>query len=791
MALMVALIIGTAAGASAQLVINELMQSNIDCLKDDLNEFPDSWVELYNAGGKSETLSDYKLGDSDDAMKAYALPSLSIAPGGYVVVFCDKADQGLHTDFRLDSGKGGSVYLFRGNEIADQVVEWKKQPAPNVAFGRRNENDEKWGYQAEPTPGAPNCGVLCKEILGEPHFSVSGGVISDAVEVSLNLPENAPAGAVIRYTLDGSEPTKESQHYTGPIFVKETKVVRAKVFCDGYLSPRSTTHSYIMHPREMTLPVVSIVTDDRYFYSDDEGIYVEGSYSPGKPNYEYDWRRPINLELFDQPGAESVINQLCETRVKGGASRVKKLKSLVVYANKRFGTKRFSYDFFPDQTPGIKEFKSFELRNAGNDFDYMYMRDAVIQQSMGMNADLDWQPSQPAILYINGAYMGILNIRSRSNEDYVYSYYDGLEDIDMIENWWELKAGSWKNFNEFRDFYSVSGHSFEEFKRWMDVEEFCNLMIMNIFFDNKDFPGNNIVMWRPQAEDGKWRWIAKDTDLGMGWNDGAPDYPTLKWITTPGFDEVYNWANSESVTRLFRNLLATPEFRDMFIDRCAVYMADFLTPGELTGRIDRRYSEMAGEYGYHRDMIDPWWPVYADEIGNGRKWCRERWGFFYGHLADFFSLGDPVPMTIDKDATNGRTLIVNGVPLVGDGFNGKYFAGKRLVVKSVSEGDGLCVTGWRVTVKTATDTSSKNYDTETLDIEMPGGGEVEITSVLGPDPTGIDEVTADFDDSQPCELFDLWGRFIGKVESARSLPVLQPGIYLLRQERCSRKILVK
>ncbi len=50
--------------ASAQLVINELMQSNIDCIKDDLNEFPDSWVELYNAGDKTEGLSEYKLGDS-------------------------------------------------------------------------------------------------------------------------------------------------------------------------------------------------------------------------------------------------------------------------------------------------------------------------------------------------------------------------------------------------------------------------------------------------------------------------------------------------------------------------------------------------------------------------------------------------------------------------------------------------------------------------------------------------------------------------------------------------------
>ena len=42
----------------AQVVINELMQSNIDCIMDDINEFPDSWVELYNAGTTAVDLAD-------------------------------------------------------------------------------------------------------------------------------------------------------------------------------------------------------------------------------------------------------------------------------------------------------------------------------------------------------------------------------------------------------------------------------------------------------------------------------------------------------------------------------------------------------------------------------------------------------------------------------------------------------------------------------------------------------------------------------------------------------------
>ena len=125
-----------AAGTNAQLQINELMQSNIDCILDDMNEFPDSWVELYNTGAAAVNLGEYSICDKNKPAKAYKLPSKTIAPGGYAIIYCDKAGSGLHTDFRLDSGKGGAVYLFKNGAVADKVEDMKKQPAPDIAYGR-------------------------------------------------------------------------------------------------------------------------------------------------------------------------------------------------------------------------------------------------------------------------------------------------------------------------------------------------------------------------------------------------------------------------------------------------------------------------------------------------------------------------------------------------------------------------------------------------------------------------------------------------------------------------------
>ena len=294
----------------------------------------------------------------------------------------------------------------------------KKQPAPNIAYGRKTDGSDTWGYMATPTPAATNCGETCKDILGSPVFSEKGRVMKNgqAFKLELSIPEGSE-GAEIRYTTNGSEPTRTSYLYSSPININKTTVVKAKLFKDGKLSPRSSTQSYIFFTRDITLPVISISTDNKYFYDNKIGIYVDGTYQSGKKNYEFDWRRHTNFEFLFEPEQESQINQLCETRIMGGATRGNKMKSLALYANKRFGAKRLDYEFFPDQRPGITDFKSIALRNAGNDFDYLYMRDAIIQCNTAKHVDIDYQAWRPAIVYINGQYTGMLNIRERSNED--------------------------------------------------------------------------------------------------------------------------------------------------------------------------------------------------------------------------------------------------------------------------------------------------------------------------------------------------------------------------------------
>ena len=764
------------------LIINELMQSNIDCWMDDLNDFPDSWVELYNPSSASIDLSNYSLGVVLDAGEAWKLPSQTIAPGKYVIVCCDKEGTKLHTPFRLESGKGCNVYLFRDGQVIDKVENLAKQPAPNIAYGRQTDGSNEWGYQLTPTPNKANSGEVCdgNHILGEPVFSQKGFVIngSKSFRLKLTLPEGAPEGTEIRYTTNGTEPTASSSKCGSSGFaINKSTTVRARLFCNGWLSPRSTVESYIFHDKELTIPVISIVIDDKYLNDAKIGIFANNN----NHDNPHDWRRPMNIELFDATDEPSRLNQLCETRITGGWSRDASRKSMAVYAHKRFGTKKLDYEFFPDQRPGVTDFKSVVLRNAGNDRDGIYMRDAICQRTMAEHTDIDWQAWRPAVIYINGAYHCILNIRERGNENNIATNY-GLEDIDLIENG-ELKEGTSEFYDAFTEFYQEKGHTLEEYAKWIDVDEYINVMAMNLYFCNLDFPGNNNVMWRPRTEDGRWRWIVKDVDYALGLYNHAASHNILKQYYNPTSKE-YNdisFSITEPATRLFRNMMEDPDFQREMIDRLCIYMGDFLNEKGVRAVWDPMYNLLMGEWKRHRDAVynNPWWPNYDDELRSSRNWLSQRTAEMYKHLGSQFNLGTPIPLTINVENSEEDLvgLTFNDVPLTKNSFDGKFYFTRTIRLEN--NNDERPIAGWRIAETKSGSTTTREISGSTLSLEMPACSKLAITAIVGT-PDGIGTITTLPDLSQG-NVYDLNGRIIR--QGTTSLEGLPHGIYIVNRRK--------
>lgn len=135
--------------------------------------------------------------------------------------------------------------------------------------------------------------------------------------------------------------------------------------------------------------------------------------------------------------------------------------------------------------------------------------------------------------------------------------------------------------------------------------------------------------------------------------------------------------------------------------------------------------------------------------------------------------------------------MVNGITLSGDEFDGKFFSGRALTVQSLSDDDTRYVSGWEVKTYYGKSSQTKTYDTETLSITIPSSGnKLEIKAIIADKPVdGINDATAsDIDLTQPCDIYDLAGRYVGSCRPNALRAVAAPGIYILRQGSAVRKI---
>lgn len=733
------------------------MQSCIDGYFDKLNDIPDSWIEILNPNNHSVQLKGYRIGKTNSFIRAFILPEILIPAKGHYVVFCDKSDiivdKEIHTDFRLNTDTEGDIYLFQPDQKIADHVNFPAMPAPNVAYGRLSDGNSLFGYELTPTLGTSNTGGHAKAVLPDPSFNTSSTVMTLAedesvVRYTIFIPKNTPDGTVARYTTDGTEPTTKSPILSKPTYFRSNTIVKAALFADSCITPPSVSRVFLFHGRDIKLPVVSISTQDLYLNDPNIGILYNNTAAS-----RVNWRRPATLDYFPKSTSGATISQRCEIRVAGAYTRQFPLKSLAVYANKRFGTNDyFVAQFWPTDKSGIFNSKSIILRNSGNDFLYSNFRDGAIQRSVGPYCDLDWQGFQPAIFYLNGQYRGIINIRERANEDNIWANYNGLKDIDQLElesKKFVVKEGTYNNYGDFENFYKTDGHSYQEFDSIMDVVQYTNHIITNTFFGNTDYPGNNCVLWRPQTDGGRWRWIMKDTDFGLNLYGFHP-YNTsyLNWVLRTGNFEEKD-ANTPAATLLIRQLMKNNEYKQMFIDRFTVYMGDFLNSDNINLIINSIKTEIEYEYPYFKEAYpnyNNWnnWNNWNNHINDMLSWCENRTTYMWTDLRNFFELGSLIPCTVNTtiDYPEDYDVVINSVPLTQGMFRGNFFTNRSYTISADYYDSRYAVIGWEIS-STVNKQTTKRISTGSVLTFTPASGttNLSLNAIMG--VNGIENTRSD------------------------------------------------
>ncbi|MFC2126442.1 CotH kinase family protein [Bacteroidota bacterium] len=705
----------TLSGQPSGLYINEFMASNVSYQLSPYYEEYADWLEIYNAGPSAVNLQGYYLTDNpSDSAKFMINTDTTLAAGEYMIFWADGNANFVHTNFKLGrQGEHIGLYDTEGN-VVDSLSYGLQEN--DVSFGRKLDDLQKWVFYTIPTPGLPNQSEYQTGKTSDPQFSLHGGYHSGSQSISLY--SDNPS-AEIYYSLDGTQPNKEDSIYTSPITLDTTTALRARAYEIGKLPSDIITHTYLID-EDVHLPVVAIATDPMNLFDDSLGIYVIGT--NGQPGYcsdiphntNMDWERPVNLEFYDIAG-EAGINQRAGVKIYGGCSRTRyPQKSLALYARGEYGKGSFDYQLFPEKP--IYSFETFILRNSADDCRYTMFKDAMGQAVIIDETDIDWQAYRPAVVFINGRYWGIQNIREKLNEHYVAGNYNlDPAEINLVRGspLRGVMHGSADDYIDMIDYIDRQDLSSERVYQYVaskiDVNNYIDYQIAEIYFSANDWPMNNLKFWR--ANDGpndEWRWIMYDLDNCFIYIDRN----TLELATDPNCR--CTWPNPPWSTLLFRKVLENREFRNEFIQRYAWHMNTTFQADRINHIIDSMKANISPEIPRHIErwggaivpFPESWirptfnsmeeWDVAVNRM---KQFADERRYYATQHVINYFRL--PYGMTritVESQQQEAGIIKINNQVMKGKYHQGEYFRNVPMKIRALSH-IGYRFSHWEYTLE--------------------------------------------------------------------------------------------
>lgn len=683
-----------AGSSTVNICINEFMASNLYTQLDpEYTDFPD-WIELYNAGEEPRHLGGIFITDDFDNPLKWPLPADAVLQSkSFFIIWADGSGHDNHADFKL-AESGGEIGLFMQDGTALDAVTYDEQ-LDDISYGRCPDGGANGYFFPQPTFNGANASIGTKSPhrTTTPSFSSTGGFYTQGLDLTIT----ADPDASIHYTLDGSIPSLLSPQYSQLLRIDATTVVRARAFVQNFIPSKTETQTFIIH-EPTTLPVICIATPSEFLFDQKIGITVGtpvaddlGAPPPFDPNANFwkDWERPVYIEYYENDG-DCGFAQQAGIKIFGGYfGRQIRQKAFTLFARDKYNNPDFDYPLFPAKN--IESFSRFLLRCSSNDFNRTFIRDAMMNTLVMGQMDVDAQAYQPAVVYINGAYWGLYNIREKINQFYPESNYGiDADDIDLIQAIDGVNTavhGDGAHYMNLVDYVkshdlAVPSH-YEYVQSQMDVDEFMNYFMTQLYIRNHDWLHQNIKCWRQHSTNGRWRWLLYDLDWGFSGEimQGDEQYKTnsLQWALSQG-----------EVSILFQRLLENQEFKQEFAQRFATHLNITFHPMRVHRIIDQLVNGIAAEMPRH---IERWGAIpsltyWRDQLQILHEFADRRPLYVFQHLEESFGLKRTELTTLVSDSSAGYILVHN-VRCPAPVSTGSWFRGIPLRLQACA------YPGWR------------------------------------------------------------------------------------------------
>lgn len=492
-----------------------------------------------------------------------------------------------------------------------------------------------------------------------------------------------------------------------PFEVKRSAAIRCSETDGEGKILRSSVQTYLIG-ESTSMPVVAITVDNPGFFSRYAIMGCEGGDPYNCPTLMDEVEFPVHVEFFEK-GKTGILKAWevdAGISLMGNYSRTYEKKPVAIKMKKMYQDGSIKYPLF-DVRSDRKKFKGFNLRNSGNRYVGDYVGDAVLT-SLVEGSSVDYQRSRQVLVFYNGKYMGIHDLRERLNEHFVETNYKGIDSksvdfVKHVKNTVTASGGTTDAYNAMltfiasNDFSGENNEAYKQVQTMMDVGNYADYLAAEIYVANADWPSNNVRAWRAPGQ--PFKFVLFDLDQGFGWSWVSDDFQTnlggmFAWMrhdrgegrTGPGY-----FAN------IYIHLIKNPDFRRLFINHGAVMLNEYLTYERLEASLNHINSQLPAEE-IERDQTVFYRPYSA--YGSGPNHF-DKTGF---HLLEYgvdrtasarneyrteFGLGKDISVTIAAKG-NGKVLL-DGMNLPRTNYTGTFFLGNDMLLTAVPTGAGVFV----------------------------------------------------------------------------------------------------
>lgn len=738
----------------AQVMINEFSCSNIS-LTDNFGDTPD-WVEIYNAGGSAANIGGYHLSDKKTNPTKWVIPATAptVPPGGFLRIWISGKNTvvgaNVHAGFKLTQTKPEAlVFADAAGAIIDSMTLKPTQSAHSR--GRTTNGAATWSVFISPTPGASNISPQ-QEYATKPSLSVAAGFYPGAQTVSISSPD---AGVTIYFTTNGDKPTAGSTVYSAPVNISTTSVLRAIAISSNPLIPKSFVNSntyFIGAGSTHTIPVVSV-------FGDQVDVLLGGTQLVAETGLEYYSDTKVLVAEVDGTTDE--------------------------HGNDSWAYSQRGFDFIGKDEMGYNsgvntqvfenkdrdEFQRLIFKAAAND-NYPFagggahIRDSYAH-TLAQRADLKLDPRtwEPCIVYVNGQYWGVYDIREKVDDlDFTSHYYQQDDPyVQFLQTW----GGTWTpyggpaaqaDWDALRNYITSNSMAVQANYDYVDslfnVESFTDYFVYNSWLVSADWLNWNTSWWRgldPAGNKRKWRYTLWDLDAILGHYANYTGIPDTSPNADPCNVDALPNPGGQGHTEILNALMANPGYKQFYTARYVDLMNTKLNCSFVLPLYDSMIAviqpEMAGQIAKWGGSFSSW----QANAASFRQDLVDRCAAMSQGMVDCYSLTGPYNITYDVSPAGAGTIKVNSINPPSYIWSSSYFGGMQTLLKAKPNG-AYIFDHWDMPAHTPTPGSSSDSVAVSftgpenvvavfrLATEPPGGEAVGVPTAFSPNMDGNNDL---------------------------------------------------